>query len=122
MRRRNIHEKFTTPPAHSTIPNAKSASSEYRRELPHYQGHGAPIFVTFCTKGRWLLPESVRDIVLKHCRHDHNTKMSLQCAVVMPDHVHLVYQPLADERGIPFSLSEILSGIKGASAHSINRY
>ena len=39
----------------------------------------------------------------------------------MPDHVHMIFTPLNDEKGIPFGLAEILSGIKGASAHSINK-
>jgi REP element-mobilizing transposase RayT len=39
----------------------------------------------------------------------------------MPDHVHLVFTPLWDTRGYPYTLAEITNGIKGASAHSINR-
>jgi REP element-mobilizing transposase RayT len=39
----------------------------------------------------------------------------------MPDHVHLLFTPLTDTKGQPFSLIEIMSGIKGASAHSLNR-
>jgi REP element-mobilizing transposase RayT len=41
--------------------------------------------------------------------------------VVMPDHVHMVFTPLADEQGSAFGLAEILGGIKGASAHRVNR-
>ena len=68
-----------------------------------------------------MLPESVRDKVLEHCRHDHGKKMLLWCAVIMPDHVHLVYQPLFDAGGAPYGLSEIIGSIKGVSAHSVNR-
>ena len=39
----------------------------------------------------------------------------------MPDHVHLVLTPLADARGETYGFSEILSGIKGASAHGVNK-
>ena len=39
----------------------------------------------------------------------------------MPDHVHMVLTPLRDARGNPFGLAEVLSAIKGASAHSVNR-
>jgi REP element-mobilizing transposase RayT len=39
----------------------------------------------------------------------------------MPDHVHLLLTPLRSESGNPHSLIEILQGIKGASAHSVNR-
>jgi len=38
----------------------------------------------------------------------------------MPDHVHLVFTPLSDADG-PFSVAEIMQGIKTSSAHGINR-
>ena len=38
----------------------------------------------------------------------------------MPDHVHPVFTPLADENG-PFSVAEIMQAIKSASAHRINQ-
>ena len=39
----------------------------------------------------------------------------------MPDHVHLVFTPLRDTSGSTFGLTEIMNGIKGASAHSVNK-
>jgi len=39
----------------------------------------------------------------------------------MPDHVHMIFTPLNDQEGNLFSLAEIMSGIKGASAPSINK-
>lgn len=41
--------------------------------------------------------------------------------VVMPDHVHLLFTPLENDRGEPYSLTEIMKGIKGASSHSVNK-
>jgi putative transposase len=42
--------------------------------------------------------------------------------VVMPDHVHMIFTPLVDvERSELFSLARITKGIKGTSAHMINR-
>ncbi len=38
----------------------------------------------------------------------------------MPDHVHLVFTPLADDNG-PLSLPEIFQKAKSESAHRINR-
>jgi len=101
---------------------AKPAAAQYRRNLPHIQPPpGRPVFVTFCTHSRWVLPESVRALVIKHCLHDHGHKLLMNGLVVMPDHVHLVFTLLADESGRPYGLGEIMNGIKGASAHSINR-
>jgi REP element-mobilizing transposase RayT len=94
---------------------------EYRRNLPHLQPDDRTFFVTFSTWRRWQLPESVRHLVLGHCLHDHGLKAWIHGAVVMPDHVHLVLAPLRDTAGRLYSLADIMSGIKGASAHSVNR-
>jgi REP element-mobilizing transposase RayT len=93
---------------------------EYRRRLPHYQKGDRAMFVTFCCSFD-PLPESVRDIVLRHCLHDQGTKAAIHAVVVMPDHVHLLLTPLRDLDGNLYSLLEILQGIKSASAHSLNR-
>jgi REP element-mobilizing transposase RayT len=79
------------------------------------------LFVTFNTLDRWVLPESVRGPVLEHCLHDHLIKITVHGVVVMPDHVHMVFSPRHDSAGCFFGLAEIMSGIKGASAHTVNR-
>ena len=104
---------------------AKTYPYVFKRDLPHIQTEGKAYFVTFSTHERWHLPESVRALVLEHCLKDHQSKMMLHvmlhAAVVMPDHVHLLFTPLHDLEAKPYSLSEILGGIKGSSAHSINK-
>jgi len=102
-------------------PLAKPAKAAYRRNLPHVQAHGKPLFVTFRTFRGWILPESVRGLVMEHCLHDNGSKLGMHVAVVMPDHVHLLFSAGRDAQGNTFGLSEILSGIKGASAHRVNR-
>ena len=109
------------PPAVSARPEAKRTATEYRRKLPHFQHEGKTYAITFCSKDRWIVPEHVRDRILQHCLHDQDVKYHLHAAVVMPDHVHLLLSPLSDNEGNPYGLSQILSGIKGASAHSVNR-
>ena len=105
------------------LPDAKPAALMYRRKLPHIQPPDArSVFVTFCTRNRWTLPECVRDLVLKHCLHDHERKLVMHGLVVMPDHVHLVFTPMVDAKGNQYGLAEIMQGIKGASAHSINKF
>jgi REP element-mobilizing transposase RayT len=94
----------------------------YRRQLPHLQCDGRQHFVTFCTDHRWVLPERVRSIVLDCCLHDNGEKFDLRVAVVMPDHVHLIFTPLVDEQAMEVSsLAEIMGAIKGASAHKVNK-
>ena len=100
---------------------AKPGRAEYRRNLPHLQADGKPVYLTFCTRNRWTLPESVRSAVLAHCLHDHGHKIFVFGAVVMPDHVHMVFLPLRDADGGAYTLAEITGGIKGASAHSVNK-
>jgi REP element-mobilizing transposase RayT len=92
----------------------------YRRQLPHLQRDDKPHFLTFCTHHRWILPEHLRSIVLDCCTHDRGTKIDLLVAVVMPDHVHLIFTPLVKEMAV-CSLAEITDAIKGASSHKINQ-
>ena len=94
----------------------------YRRQLPHLQVDDKPHFITFCTEHRWILPECVRSIVLNSCLHDNGTRFDLKVAVVMPDHVHLIFTPLIDFEGMEvWSLAKIMDAIKGASSHRINK-
>lgn len=93
----------------------------YRRRLPHYQKENRAVFVTFCTVRCNPIPESVRHLVLQHCLHDDGTKAQVHAVVVMPNHVHLLLTPLSNNRGVAYSVIEILQGIKGASAHTVNR-
>jgi REP element-mobilizing transposase RayT len=54
--------------------------------------------------------------------HDHGTKVDVHAVMVMPDHVHLIFTPLIDERAREvYSPGEIMDAIKGGSAHLINR-
>lgn len=93
-----------------------------RRNLPHLQRDMKPHFLTFCTENPWILPGEVRALVLRSCIHDHETKLFVFCAVVMPDHAHLVFVPLVDHRKREvIALATITPAIKGASAHNINR-
>jgi len=94
----------------------------YRRQLPHLQCDDKQHFVTFCTNHRWALPEHVRSIVLECCLHDYGTKFDLRVAVVMPDHVHMIFTPLVNQQAMEvYSLADIMDAVKGASAHKVNK-
>jgi REP element-mobilizing transposase RayT len=92
----------------------------YRRRLPHFQKADKNYLVTFVTRGRWVLPAVARDITLDEIVRQHRVLMFLHEAVVMPDHVHAVLQPLTDPSGITYPLSSILRQLKGASSRRIN--
>ena len=66
---------------------------EYRRKLPHYQPDFKAFFITFSTHRRWLLPESVRQIVIDTCLAGNGINFQLDAVVLMPDHAHLVLTP-----------------------------
>lgn len=92
----------------------------YRRHLPHFQKDDAAIFASFSTHHRWILPPEARSVALEICLWGNGKRFDLHGTVIMPDHVHLVFTPLADGDG-PFSVVEIMQGIKSSSAHLINR-
>jgi len=78
-------------------------------------------FITFSTHHRAVLTPGSRDIVLKTCLKGDGKLFDLHAVVVMPDHVHLLLTPEADENGT-VSIPEIMQAIKGTSAHEINKY
>jgi len=93
---------------------------EYRRRLPHYQKDDHPLFVTFTTDRRWQLPPAARDIVLECCLKENSGRFDLHAAVIMPDHVHLIYSPLRRDDGWSYTLPDIMKAIKGRSARQVN--
>jgi REP element-mobilizing transposase RayT len=93
---------------------------EYRRRLPHYQKDAPPLFVTFTTDHRWQLPPIARNIVPECPLKESGHKFDLHAAVVMPDHVHLIYSPLRRDDGWSYTLPEIMKAIKGQAARRIN--
>ena len=93
-----------------------------RRDLPHLQHDTKLHFLTFCTHNRWILPDWARTLVLKSVLHDHERIVFVDCAIVMPDHAHMIFVPLLDEHKREMvSLAKITQAIKSSSAHTINR-
>lgn len=92
-----------------------------RRNLPHWQQPGAVYFITWrCQKGKVLSPEE-RTITLKALCHWDGKKWTLYAAVVLPDHVHVLAQPLCQDDAGAYDLGEILHSIKRFSARQINQ-
>lgn len=54
-------------------------------------------------------------------RHWDDSKWFVMAAVVMPDHVHVLAQPLTKSDGGVFDLAEILHSVKRHSARIINK-
>jgi REP element-mobilizing transposase RayT len=103
----------------------------YRRNLPHWESPGYIYFVTFSTKSKFTLSDEGKDKVFKAWLYHENRKYTLFAMVIMPDHVHSLFQPLekhtkehrqdvCDTKGF-YSLAEILHSIKSYSSNEINK-
>ena len=91
-----------------------------RHHLPHWQAGGRTYFVTF-RSARGVLPDKALSQVTENIRYDHRRRYQLELAVVMPDHVHLLFTPLLKSPNVWHDLAEIMKGIKGVSARRINQ-
>ena len=104
-----------------------AGASYSKRNLPHFERPWAKYSVTFSTHDRRTLAPEERDIILASVLYPHeHGQYQLYAASVMPDHVHLLFEPQVkeeDKEGKPmfWSLSEILQGIKSATAHRVNK-
>jgi REP element-mobilizing transposase RayT len=92
-----------------------------QRNLPHWQEPGRVYFITWrCQKGQRLSPEE-RTLTLNAIRYWDTIKWTLYTAVVLPDHVHVLAQPLSKQAGGVYNLTEILHSVKSFSSQKINR-
>ncbi len=92
-----------------------------RRRLPHWQQGGSVYFISWvCRPGQTLDPAE-QNVTLEAIRFWDIRKWTVYAAVVMPDHVHLLAQPLARPDGGYINLGEIIHSVKSFSAQKINR-
>ena len=87
-----------------------------RRKLPHIYVSGRAYFLTFrlSVKQRVPLTEAERTLVAQ-CIHSMGPG-SCPAFVVMPDHVHLIYQSAQNE-----DMRRTLQALKGSSAHALTK-
>ena len=107
-------------------PETSQAVHYSNRRLPHFERSWGKYAVSFSTKDRRPLSPVDRDCALQSILYAHeHDQYELYVGCVMPDHVHLLFEPQikADGGGksIFWSLTEILQGIKSSSAHRINK-
>jgi len=92
-----------------------------RRNLPHWPEPGRVYFITWrCQKGQSLSLEA-RTIIIDAIRYRDTIKWTVYAAVVLPDHVHVLTQPLPKKEGGVFNLTEILHSVKSFSSQKINQ-
>jgi RecG-like helicase/REP element-mobilizing transposase RayT len=120
--------------ADSGAQNAKSLARKYgvaepiyrRRSLPHFERPCAKYAITFATRNHRQLSAGARDIVLESLLRWKDRRYELYAACVMPDHVHLLIEPMIELEGNDgnpafFSLSKILHSIKSFTGNRINK-
>jgi alanyl-tRNA synthetase/REP element-mobilizing transposase RayT len=107
-------------------PETSEQAKYSKRRLPHFDRAWGKYAVTFSTGNRRPLAPVERDIVLEcilfPAQRNH---YELYVACVMPDHVHLLFEPqiksgVAQSKAAFHSLSELLQNIKSVSAHRVN--
>jgi REP element-mobilizing transposase RayT len=92
-----------------------------RRNLPHLQEPGRVYFLTWRCRDGVALSSSERTLVLSSLLHWDGVKWKVYTGVVLPDHAHVLAQPLPHPQGGTFALTEILHSIKSFTAHEINQ-
>jgi putative transposase len=91
-----------------------------RRNLPHWQQPGSIYFLTWRLKGEGSLNSEERTMVFQALRYWDGIKWTLHAAVVMPNHVHVIAQPLTLPDGRVINLSSIIHSVKTFTARTIN--
>ena len=89
------------------------------RNLPHWELEGSVYFITFNTWEKLELPPAARQVVLNACKFFDRQRYQIFCLVVMPDHVHMLMQPLEKSDNKFWSLSSILHSMKSYSSKQI---
>ncbi|MEO7725534.1 MAG: alanine--tRNA ligase [Chthoniobacterales bacterium] len=113
--------------APGVLPDAPTPGARYSEScLPHYERPHGIYHVTISTRDRRILSPAARTIVLDAFRHFDQKRYDLFAVCVMPDHVHVIFQPWIKgqdekERAIFWSLSELLHSVKSFTANQINR-
>jgi putative transposase len=91
-----------------------------RRNLPHWQQPGSIYFITWRLKGDGILSPEEKTIILESLLYWDKVKWTVHAAVIMPNHVHAIAQPLTLPDGGAVNLSGIIRSIKTFSARTIN--
>jgi putative transposase len=88
-----------------------------RRVLPHWRLTGSAYFVTWrLRKDQASLSDQERGIVSETIRYGNSTRYELYAFVVMDDHVHVAFRPLAGHE-----TDKIIHTWKSYSAHRLQR-
>src|SRR5207253_1753292 len=96
------------------------------RRLPHYERAHGIYHITFSTRQHRVLSQEARMIALAAIVYFDQKRYDLFAACVMPDHVHILFQPWpkagnAEGKPIFWSLADLMHSIKSFTAREINK-
>jgi alanyl-tRNA synthetase/REP element-mobilizing transposase RayT len=114
------------PAPSGILPDVSHGARYTKRRLPHYERPHGIYHVTFSTRDHRVLSPEARSITLDAIMHFDQKRYDLFAVCVMPDHVHILFQPwpkpAAKEDELLFwSLAELMHSIKSFTAREINR-
>ena len=114
------------PAPSGILPDAFHSARYTKRRLPHYERPHGIYHVTFSTRGHRVLSPEARGITLNAIMHFDQKRYELFAACIMPNHVHILFQPrpkpaVTEDELIFWSLAELMHSIKSFSAREINR-
>jgi RecG-like helicase/REP element-mobilizing transposase RayT len=117
------------PAVAGSLPDTPSEGGQIRysrRHLPHFERPWAKYMITMSTRSHRVLSPKARDIVFESIRRWKDHRYGLYAACVMPDHTHLLIEPMVEREedqggALFFSLSKILHTIKSFTANRINK-
>ena len=97
-----------------------------KRRLPHFERPWTIYAVAMTTRERRALSPAARTIALNAVLHFHLKRYELFAACVMPDHVHILFQPWPkghddDCNPVFWRISALAHSWKSFTAHEINR-
>lgn len=93
-----------------------------RRNLPHWQNPGCIYFITFRTYKGIILDDTSKQIIYDAIIYQDKKKCRFYSFVIMPDHVHIMLQPIEINQGQDINLSLIMQAIKGFASKQIIKH
>jgi REP element-mobilizing transposase RayT len=69
----------------------------------------------------WMANTSVARIIYDELTENDGILYTLDAFTIMPNHCHIIFQPIDDQQGTPISLSSIMMSIKGRTARQCNQ-
>ena len=114
------------PASSGILPDDQHSARYWKRRLPHYERPHGIYHVSFSTRERRVLSPQARTITLNAIIHFDAKRYDLFAVCVMPDHVHILFQPWPktddpDGKPIFWSLPELMHSIKSFTAREINK-